>query len=76
MAETEQKTKCKGCPGEFERIFGHLRYNQKCKKEYTPEEIEKLEETRKKNRQLTNAKQYEKIKIMVNNKLLYLLLFF
>ena len=73
MTETEQnlKIKCKGCLGEFERIFGHLRYNQDCKSKYTQKEIEKLKvEEQQRKRQLTNAKQYDKIKkikIMVSN---------
>ena len=73
MTETEQnfKIKCKGCLGEFERIFGHLRYNQDCESKYTQKEIEKLKvEEQRRKRQLTNAKQYEKIKkikIMVSN---------
>ena len=73
MTETEKnfKIKCKGCLGEFERIFGHLRYNQDCESKYTQKEIEKLKvEEQQRKRQLTNAKQYEKIKkikIMVSN---------
>ena len=73
MTEREQnfKIKCKGCLGEFERIFGHLRYNKDCESKYTQKEIEKLKvEEQQRKRQLTNAKQYEnikKIKIMVSN---------
>ena len=80
MTETEKnfKIKCKGCLGEFERIFGHLRYNQDCESKYTQKEIEKLKEEiqklkaddQQRKRQITNAKQYEKIKkikIMVSN---------
>ena len=65
MTEREQnfKIKCKGCLGEFERIFGHLRYNQDCESKYTQKEIEKLKvEEQQRKRQLTNAKQYDKIK--------------
>ena len=73
MTEREQnfKIKCKGCLGEFERIFGHLRYNKDCESKYTQKEIEKLKvEEQQRKRQLTNAKQYDKIKkikIMVSN---------
>ena len=73
MTEREQnfKIKCKGCLGEFARIFGHLRYNKDCESKYTQKEIEKLKvEEQQRKRQLTNAKQYEKIKkikIMVSN---------
>ena len=73
MTEREQnfKIKCKGCLGEFARIFGHLRYNKDCESKYTQKEIEKLKvEEQQRKRQLTNAKQYDKIKkikIMVSN---------
>ena len=69
-----EKIKCKGCQEGFERIFGHLRYNPNCKIKYTSEEIENLKEKKKEDkrpkRQLSNAKQYAKMKrtkIMVNN---------
>ena len=65
MTEREQnfKIKCKGCLGEFARIFGHLRYNKDCESKYTQKEIEKLKvEEQQRKRQLTNAKQYDKIK--------------
>ena len=65
IIEQNLETTCKGCQKEFERLLGHLRYNEDCRNKYTEEEIENLRGLK---RQLQNARGYttsKKMKIMV-----------